>query len=190
MGMEMNTHYAGLFKSLDEIPDNTGTYIRYTCFKKYCKNKIVTDIGCGGGYGTHIIAEVAKKIYGLDFVKSNVMFCKEYWAKENIEYSYFDMNKHNMKCKSDVIIMSEVIEHLENTVEETIDKIEKYLNPKGYLCLTFPEDEEERKEDNHKQFNIRRKEVCIFLNENNFNVIEEFDYMGTGKSSLIVAQKK
>lgn len=188
MGDKMtNIHYAGRFKSMDEVPISCSSYIRYDYFKKYCDNKIVVDIGCGGGQGTYLISRIAKFIYGLDFVQENIDWCNRYWFNENIEYKLFDFSKDNLNFNYDVCIMSEVIEHLLINIEDSILKIKRNMNIGGFLCLTFPENE--ALSDNHFNNNIKREEVCIFLNKNGYNVLKEFDYMNSNKSSLIVAIK-
>jgi len=88
----------------------------------------VLDIGCGNGALTFEIAKKAKKVVGIDLDKKNIKIAKkEYWAP-NIKYLVGDATKDLPNQKFDVIILSNVLEHIESRVE-FLQKI-KNLAPK------------------------------------------------------------
>ena len=88
----------------------------------------VLDIGCGNGALTFEIAKKAKKVVGIDLDEKNIKIArKKYWAP-NIEYLVGDATKDCPDQKFDVIILSNVLEHIENRVE-FLQKI-KNLAPK------------------------------------------------------------
>ncbi len=45
---------------------------RYMAAKPLMKNKVVLDIASGSGYGTKMLAETAKYVYGVD------VYCRDY----------------------------------------------------------------------------------------------------------------
>jgi len=78
---------------------------------------MVLDIGCGNGALSYDVAKKAKKVVGIDLNKKNISFAKEKYSSENIEYIYGDALKDVPNENFDVIIMSNVLEHIENRVE-------------------------------------------------------------------------
>jgi len=81
------------------------------------ENDVVLDIGCSNGALSYDIAKKAKKVVGIDLNEKNISFAKERYSKENIEYIWGDALKDLPDEKFDVIIMSNVLEHIENRVE-------------------------------------------------------------------------
>ena len=79
------------------------------------ENDLVLDIGCGNGALSYDIAKKAKKVVGIDLNEKNISFAKERYSKENIEWG--DALKDLPDERFDVIIMSNVLEHIENRVE-------------------------------------------------------------------------
>lgn len=81
------------------------------------ENDTVLDVGCGNGALSYDVAKKAKKVVGIDLNEKNVSFAKERYSEENIEYICGDALKDLPNEKFDVIIMSNVLEHIENRVE-------------------------------------------------------------------------
>jgi len=77
----------------------------------------VLDIGCGNGALTFEVAKKAKKVVGIDLDKKNIKIAKEKHQAPNIEYLVGDATKNLPNQKFDVIILSNVLEHIENRVE-------------------------------------------------------------------------
>jgi len=81
------------------------------------KDDVVLDVGCGNGALSYDVAKKAKKVVGIDLNKKNISFAKERYSEENIEYICGDALKDLPDEKFDVIIMSNVLEHIGNRVE-------------------------------------------------------------------------
>lgn len=81
------------------------------------EDDVVLDIGCGNGALTYDIANKAKKVVGIDLSAKNISFAKKRYSKENIEYICGDALKDLPGKKFDVIIMSNVLEHIKSRVE-------------------------------------------------------------------------
>lgn len=81
------------------------------------KDDVVLDVGCGNGALSYDVAKKAKKVVGIDLNEKNVSFAKQRYSKENIEYICGDALKDLPDEKFDIIIMSNVLEHIENRVE-------------------------------------------------------------------------
>lgn len=77
----------------------------------------VLDIGCGIGANAFDIAKKAKKVVGVELSKQNYEYAKKHNSSENIEYVYGDATKDLGDEKFDVIVLSNVLEHIKERVE-------------------------------------------------------------------------
>jgi len=84
---------------------------------KINSNDIALDIGCGNGALTYDVAKKAKKVVGIDLNKNNITRAKEKYSVPNIEYVVGDVTRELPNKKFDVIILSNVLEHIENRAE-------------------------------------------------------------------------
>jgi len=80
-------------------------------------NDSVLDIGCGNGALTYDVAKKAKKIVGIDLSEQNISFAKRKLSVKNIEYICGDALTNLPNGKFDVILLSNVLEHIEKRIE-------------------------------------------------------------------------
>lgn len=71
----------------------------------------VLDLGCGTGYGTDILSEVAGEVLGMDMEQSNINACREKFQRPNNEFRCVNLESVELPS-SDVSVMFEVLEHL------------------------------------------------------------------------------
>ena len=77
----------------------------------------VLDIGCGNGALTFEVGKKAKKVIGIDLSKKNIKLAKEKFSASNIEYLLGDATKDLPSQKFNTVILSNILEHLENRIE-------------------------------------------------------------------------
>ena len=77
----------------------------------------VLDAGCGNGCVSYDIAKKAKKVVGIDIDEVKIRDAIKNFLLDNIEYICGDIINWQFKQKFDVIILSNVLEHLEDRVE-------------------------------------------------------------------------
>lgn len=101
------------------------------------KNLKIVDIGCGGGLVCEPLKRLGGQILGVDFVEKNIKIAKKHALKENLKIKYIVDNINNLKLnkKYDVILLLEIIEHIEDW-HKTIKKIKRILNPNGIIILS------------------------------------------------------
>jgi len=101
------------------------------------KNLKIVDVGCGGGLVCEPLNKLGAQVLGIDFVKKNIKIAKKHALKENLKIKYIVNNINNLKLKKkyDVILLLEIIEHVENW-HKTIRSINKFLNPNGIIILS------------------------------------------------------
>lgn len=98
------------------------------------ENDEVLDIGSGKGENAYDIAHKAKKVLGIDIIESNIKSAKEKYQKENLEFLLGDAIKYNFVQKFDKIVLSNVLEHIENR----IDFLRSLHNTSDVILLRVP----------------------------------------------------
>ena len=115
---------------------------RYLAAKPVVKGKVVLDIASGSGYGTKILAESAKFVYGVDVNEIAVNYSRKNYSGKNIEYLVGDGESIPLSENSvDVVITFETIEHIKN-YRKFLDEVARILRPDGLLIVSTPNDVE------------------------------------------------
>ncbi len=121
---------------------------RYQAGVDILRDKTVLDIACGSGYGTKLIATVAKKVYGVDVDRQTIDYAKQHFNGTNIEFMIGDGESIPLADKTvDVVVSYETIEHIHN-YKQFLNEVKRVLKPNGLLLLSTPNDSEYI-EDNH-----------------------------------------
>lgn len=119
--------------------DEQAHIARYQWAQQFCKDSIVLDAACGVGYGTKILAEVAKHVHGIDRSASAIQYAWEHYAVPNNgfeERSVFAISR--IKADFDVVVSFETIEHLRKP-ERFVREVYKTLSENGLLVVSAPE---------------------------------------------------
>ncbi len=108
------------------------------------KPKNVLDFGCAHGHYTMNLAlrMPGVNFTGLDFMQSNIEVARDWAIKDNVQdrvkFKCGKLEKvHKELGKYDLILASEIFEHLPN-VAEISDILLKHLEPNGTILLTVP----------------------------------------------------
>ncbi len=91
------------------------------------RNDLVLDIGCGNGYNTHKISEKALSVVGIDIDKENIILARKRFFRSNIEYIQGDATEYLFDKKFNVIILSNVLEHINDRIS-FLKKIKQLSN--------------------------------------------------------------
>ncbi len=127
----------GKFKILHDIQPIRIKYILESLNKKNLNNTKILDIGCGGGLVSEGLTKIGATVTGVDFIKENINVAKIHAKKNNLKINYFvkDFEKDKITSKYDLIIILEVLEHLNNW-EKFIRKIKLSLKKNGTLIIS------------------------------------------------------
>jgi ubiquinone biosynthesis O-methyltransferase len=99
-------------------------------------SKKVLEVGCGTGNTAYAISKCGvSSLTAIDYAEEAIKTCKNTFNEENLEYKCLSIE--DVSEKYDVIIMQEVIEHLDEP-EESIKSLMENLNENGSLILTCP----------------------------------------------------
>ena len=97
----------------------------------------ILDLGCGGGLVCEPLTRLGANVTGVDFVKENIEIAKKHAIKSNLNIQYIKQNLSSLHLnkKYDVILLLEVIEHIDNW-KKIISKSIKHLKPKGRMVFS------------------------------------------------------
>jgi len=87
----------------------------------------VLDIGCGNGFLTYDVAKKVRSVTAIDLNKDNIELARRNFSKDNIKYIYGDASQISFGEKFDVVIMSNVLEHIDNRYDFLL-KLKKLAN--------------------------------------------------------------
>lgn len=88
----------------------------------------VLDIGCGNGALAYDISKKSRSITAIDIEKKNIRTARKRFGSDNLRYIVGDATTYDFKESFDVIVLSNVLEHIEHRIEFLL-KI-KHLAPK------------------------------------------------------------
>lgn len=93
------------------------------------ENDNVLDIGSGSGFLAFDVAKKAKKVIGIDIQEYNIVDAKKNYQRENLEFIIGDATVYNFEDKFDKIILSNVLEHIEDRVAllKNVKKLSKVI---------------------------------------------------------------
>lgn len=77
----------------------------------------VLDLGCGNGANAYDIAEKAREVVGIDLDPRNIKVAERRFSRPNLHYQVGDATVTDANGTFDVIVLSNVLEHIEKRVE-------------------------------------------------------------------------
>jgi SAM-dependent methyltransferase len=102
------------------------------------KSLNILDVGCGNGYLVNHLAKMGHHVIGVDIAEDGIRIAKETYPRLRFElHSAYDEFDDLLGIPADVVISSEVIEHLYSP-QRFLNNIHHALSPGGYLILTTP----------------------------------------------------
>ena len=127
----------GKFKTLHDIQSLRIRYILDVLSRKKINKIKILDVGCGGGLISEGLYNLGANVTGIDFIKTNIRVAKIHAQKNNLKINYHvkDFEKEKIESKFDVIIIFEVLEHLNNW-ELFLKKIRFNLKKNGVLIIS------------------------------------------------------
>ena len=181
------------------IPENNFTYrLIIPVIKKYLEPGMkILDIGCGAGTLGFYFADKGYDILGIDISEKAISDCKksaEYLKLKNAKFQTIDFPNKIPKGKFDIVIFTEVIEHLKDD-KLAIKKISNLLKENGLLILSTPSKNAPlyrlglTKKFDEKVGHLRRYDIGTlekYFRENNFIIEEEIKVEGIIRNFLFI----
>jgi len=110
---------------------------RYMFASKFTYDTNVLDIACGTGYGTHMLAENAKYVVGVDISYDAIEYAKSHYNKPNITFTEGNALVLPFADNTfDVVVSFETIEHI-NNYRQFLRECNRVLKTGGtFICST------------------------------------------------------
>lgn len=179
------------YEDNDDYSETLFSYHRYLAIQMFCKGKTVVDMACGTGYGSNMLAEVAKKVTGLDIDAVTIKKCQQKYNKDNLSFVVGDVSNIGIKSHSvDVFVSCETIEHIDENVQKMfISEIKRILCDDGLAIITTPNKQRTDLYEVKNQFHIKELYPAELINlvKKEFKYYQLF-YMDINMVSCIFSQ--
>jgi len=121
----------------------------------------VVDAGCGLGYGTAIISQVCRLVYGFDHSEGAIKYARAQHRKVNNRFDIVNLEDPRFVIPScDVVVCIEILEHLRrpDIFAKRIMEVARRL-----IFFTVPLDEEPGANPHHKHTFSQAEAEKLFL---------------------------
>jgi SAM-dependent methyltransferase len=111
---------------------------RYHFAVRLARGKRVLDAGCGAGYGSAELADVAESVTGIDIAPVAVEYARAHYALPNLAFEEASCTQLPFADGAfDLVVAFEVIEHLENW-RDFLQELRRVLAPAGQVIVSTP----------------------------------------------------
>ncbi len=102
----------------------------------------VLDAGCGVGYGTYTVAQIARSATGIDCDAETIAFAKENWGAENVSFECGNLHALGFSAaqRFSAVTAFEVIEHLVRP-EIFLRSLRKFTSPEARIFASCPNED-------------------------------------------------
>lgn len=145
---------------------------RYCAALPLARGKRVLDAACGEGYGSHLLAQSAREVVGVDIAEEAIAHARTRYARAGLQFIRGSVTDLPLGAGSvDLIVSFETIEHLAEQ-REMLREFRRVLAPDGALVISSPNRPAYRGlgegEDDANHFHVReldRGELKSLLDE-------------------------
>ena len=134
---------------------------RYAFASHFVRDNDVLDLGSGEGYGSYMLAQVARKVIGVDNDPDTIEYAKTKYQKENLEFLEGSICNVPLKGEKifDVIVCFEALEHIEEQ-GILLSEIKRLLKDDGLAILSTPNKSQYTDESGNKN-PFHKKELYL-----------------------------
>ena len=114
---------------------------RYFLARAASRGLDVLDIACGEGYGSALLAQVARSVVGVDVSDEAVEFARQSYQRDNLRFLTGDGQAIPLADASvDLVASFETLEHLYEQ-DQFLAECRRVLRPGGLLLISTPDRE-------------------------------------------------
>jgi SAM-dependent methyltransferase len=128
-------------RTLPDVPEENYWYRRHVAVYRWvaerCKEKRVVDLACGEGYGSAILAESARMVFGVDANPEAHEHARLKYAGDNLSFRRALVEQFDEAAPYDAIVFLQTIEHVENP-SALLQRLASLLVPGGVAYISTP----------------------------------------------------
>jgi 2-polyprenyl-3-methyl-5-hydroxy-6-metoxy-1,4-benzoquinol methylase len=99
----------------------------------------VLEVGCGDGWGTHMVAREVQSLHGIDMDPTMIRECHDMRTDERITFGVHDMRTAPLAPRRDAAYLLDVLEHVAATDEDVfLTHVVQSLTPDGVCIVGIP----------------------------------------------------
>ena len=112
----------------------------YEYATQFVKAQKVLDVGCGEGYGAHLLAQNAKEVVAIDRDKQTIQRARQRYALPNLSFRVQDVSEISQLSPGlfDVVCCFHVIEHLKTPVQFLTEVGTRLSSVSGVFLISTP----------------------------------------------------
>ena len=111
---------------------------RYLVARELVAGRDVLDVACGEGYGSTLLASIARSVVGVDIAPEAVAHARAKYLLPNLRFIEGDCTALPLDSASvDVVVSFETLEHHDRHTE-MLREIRRVLRPGGLLIMSSP----------------------------------------------------
>jgi SAM-dependent methyltransferase len=111
---------------------------RYDFARGYCEGADVLDAGCGVGYGSAYLADVAARVVGVDVSGEAIAYANERYGGPRTSFCEMDVTALEFEDASfDVVCSFETLEHVREP-RAAVREAARVLRPEGVYVVSTP----------------------------------------------------
>jgi hypothetical protein len=113
---------------------------RYAFALAFAKGKRILDAACGEGYGSALMARVARDVVGVDLSEQAIAHARTRYAAPTLRFDRNDITSLDAfdATRFDLITSFETLEHVQQQ-ERMLDGFARLLAPDGLLLISTPD---------------------------------------------------
>lgn len=131
---------ANKWNSLEDYVLHLKHLAAYDFARKHVKGKKILEVGCGAGYGTHLLSEYALSVIGVDNSAETIAYANNKYMRENLSFKYYEGSKLPFEGSLfDVVVAFQVIEHIPpSALIQFLSEIKRVLKKGGLFLSSTP----------------------------------------------------
>ena len=114
-------------------------YIRYLLAQRLAAGRTVLDLGCGEGYGAHLLAATAERVVGIDIAPEAIAHARGRYPRANLAFEVANATRLPFDGPFALVTCFEVIEHLaEPDQHALLAEVARVLAADGLFVVSTP----------------------------------------------------